>query len=136
MAPSFAPPDDAPGRSGSVKVWRVSDGKLLSVLDNDMSEVPILSFSDDATLLSCTTGKSRVILWDIPQNKSRWTNSVGPGITSLRFEKQDATVIAECADKSTRRLSMQNGELLRPTQSKGALLYYIKVATCARTRNI
>jgi WD40 repeat protein len=98
------------GGSGSVKVWRVSDGKLLCKLDNDMVEIPRLSFSHNGAFLACTTGRTRVGLWRISDGKLDWATGVDRGIASVRFDDDDSGVIVQCADKSLRHLSVQSGQ--------------------------
>ncbi len=104
---------------GAIKVWRVADGQLIAKLNSESDEVPKLAFSADARLLACTAGKSRINLWEIPESKLRWSASLNRGITSLSFDKSEATVIARCADKSSKRLAVVDGGLIQASRSEG-----------------
>jgi WD40 repeat protein len=126
----FCAAGKCPGGYGALKVWRVGDGKLLCKLDNEMSEIPKLSFSPDGKWLACTAGPSRINLWDVSDGTLKWSASVNRGIASVSFESDGATVIARCADKTARRLSLEKGRPFRAKQSEGtSVCRYIKIAT-------
>jgi WD40 repeat protein len=118
----FCAAGQRPGGMGVFRVWPTIDGVVIGNLTSGMPEIPKIVFSTDNRLLACTTGKTGIEVWEIAEQKLKWSKYFNRPVASVAFNPADLAVIVTCSDKSQRRIQIDNGEVLDSKAVKSEVL--------------
>ena len=100
--------------SNAVRLWRVSDGKLLRTLKGYVSGVESVAFSPDGSLLAAVAGDA-VRLWRVSDGKLLRTLKPPehPVLVSSVAFSPDGSLLALGSDETVRLWRVSDGKLLR-----------------------
>jgi WD40 repeat protein len=96
----------------SFKVWRLSDGKLISRLTSEANGVPLMAFSKGKDWLACVGGQSTVAVWDIVSGKMTWSTQLNRKVVALSFADEDCSLLVTCRNESPKRFGASDGGML------------------------
>jgi WD40 repeat protein len=113
--------------NGTVKLWTIDDGKLLTTIDfpsGDGYHAVALSFSPDSHRLACGTNHSEVKLYEVPSGRELFskTNEGERGfIQGLQFSPDGATIASVGGSGAVRLIDAALGAPLRSFGENAAL---------------
>ena len=89
-----------------LKVWQVSDGRLLCKVESGMGRNPALSFSPDSTLLASTAAGVNINVWQLPKGTLQGSFTPKCLPSHLAFSKECKVLIALGTDGSVQHFPM------------------------------
>jgi WD40 repeat protein len=113
--------------NGTIKLWTIDDGKLLTTIEfpsGDGYHAVALSFSPDAHRLACGTDHSEVKLYEVPSGRELFSKAHEGEtgfIQGLQFSPDGATIASVGGSGRVRLTDAASGEILRSFGQKTAL---------------
>jgi small GTP-binding protein len=97
----------------TVKLWKVSSGKLLRTLEGHRGDIISVAFDSQGETLA-SAGGNEVKLWDVSSGKLlRTIKETGNTITSLAFDPRSSTLACTNLKGETKLWTSSSGGLLR-----------------------
>lgn len=86
------------GSDGTVKVWQLSDGKLLGTFAGQRSRITCLAFSPDSRWVAAAIGRNGVVFDAATQRRSIVLNGHDESVNGIAFSKDGKRVITASSD--------------------------------------
>lgn len=102
------------GYSKVIKVWKISERKLIYRLSGHQAEIQTVSFSPDGKLLASSSWDKTIKLWDISNGKLRY-NLLGHSsvVFGLAFSPNGKLLASSSYDKTIKLWNLSNGQVVR-----------------------
>jgi WD40 repeat protein len=101
-------------RDYTVRLWRVSDGKLMRTLEGYKASVQSVTFSPNGKMLASGSYGDRVRLWCVSDGKlMRKLGRYGDSANSVAFSPDGKTLASGSADMTVRLWRVSDGKLMR-----------------------
>ncbi len=97
--------------AGTIRVWQVSDGKLLKTLPSE-GEIWSVACSGDGRWLASGGRASQVNLWDTNTWKNQWTRSHADGVDGVAFSPDSRLLASASHDETVRIWDVESGDSL------------------------
>jgi WD40 repeat protein len=95
------------GCFSKIKVWNVEDGSLVCAFETEIGSQSRLKFSANSQYLAAVTDGVRVDLWQLPDGRFKWFETLPKEVVHIAFGQQDGgTLLVLCEDGIGRRFSL------------------------------
>ncbi len=116
---------------GTIKLWSINTGKLISRLYNGRS-VYTVAFSPDGSIIASGDSANKIKLWHVNSGKKiriiKAHQGFFTGVYCLKFSREDQIIVSAGGDKTVKLSDVNTGKLIRTLKNHNKLIRCLDIS--------